>query len=124
MRKKILLIEDEADIRQIASLSLSTFTGWEVLTASSGTTGVSRAAAENPDAILLDLMMPEMDGTATLRLLRSGDATRHIPVIFMTAKVQDAERQELSELGARGVIAKPFDPALLAGQVADALGWK
>src|SRR4051812_42216349 len=105
-RRRILLIEDEDDIREIASLSLESVGGWETIVASGGKDGVERAAKDDPDAILLDVMMPDQDGPSTLLQLLENVKTRHIPVIFMTAKVQATELRKLSEMGARGVIAK------------------
>ena len=122
--KRILLIEDEDDIREVAALSLEATAGWEVLSASSGNEGIATAAREHPDAILLDVMMPDLDGPATLQKLHSVPETLNIPVIFMTAKVQTAEKKKLAELGARGLIAKPFDPMLLAEEISRILGWK
>ena len=122
--KRILLIEDEDDIREVAALSLEATAGWEVLSASSGKEGIATAAREHPDAILLDVMMPDLDGPATLQKLHSVPETLNIPVIFMTAKVQTAEKKKLAELGARGLIAKPFDPMLLAEEISRILGWK
>lgn len=123
MRRRILLIEDEDDIREIACLSLETVAGWQTITARDGREGIAKAEAENPDAILLDVMMPDQDGPTTLQSLLSNDRTKHIPVIFMTAKVQASELRKLAESGARGVIAKPFDPMRLPADVAAKLGW-
>jgi CheY-like chemotaxis protein len=120
---RILLIEDEDHIREIAQLSLESIGGWDVLSAGSGREGLELARAERPDAILLDVMMPEMDGPSTLQALREEPETKDIPVVFMTAKVQPAERRELSDVGAAGIIPKPFDPMTLSSDVADALGW-
>ena len=123
MPKRLLLVDDEDHIREVAQVSLEAVGGHEVVTASSGLDGLAKAAAEHPDAILLDVMMPELDGPSTYERLQADPATRDIPVIFLTAKVQAADRQRLSELGARAVIAKPFDPMALAGEVEDILGW-
>jgi CheY-like chemotaxis protein len=81
------------------------------------------AASEQPDAILLDVMMPGRDGVATLKLLQESSQTQTIPVIFMTAKAQSADRRQLYALGAQGVITKPFDPMTLASQISGFLGW-
>jgi two-component system alkaline phosphatase synthesis response regulator PhoP len=121
--KRILLIEDEDDIRDIACLSLQSLVGWETLSARSGSEGVAMARHQRPDAILLDVMMPGMDGPTTLKTLLADEKTRHIPVIFMTAKVHAADRQRLADLGARGLIAKPFDPVTLPSEIANVLGW-
>ena len=122
--KRILLIEDEDDIREVARLSLENAEGWEVQTARSGPEGLALAGRARPDAILLDVMMPGMDGPATLERLHSTVATEHIPVILFTAKSQAAELRRFAELGAAAVITKPFDPMKLASQVAQVLGWK
>jgi CheY-like chemotaxis protein len=121
--KRILVIDDEDDIREVAQVSLEMVGGWEVLTAASGKEGLHTAGAQQPDAILLDVMMPDMDGPMTLQRLHSDPALQHIPVIFLTAKVQASDRQRLTALGAQGVLAKPFDPIELANQVAGVLGW-
>ena len=115
--RKLLLIDDEDDIREVASLTLETMADFQVRTAPSGAAGLAMAGQERPDAILLDLMMPGMDGYTTFALLQESELTRGIPVIFMTARVQPADRQRLASLGARGVIAKPFDPMTLSDQV-------
>ena len=122
-QRRILLVEDEDDIREVAQASLELGAGWEVLTAESGVRALDIARAERPDAILLDVMMPEMDGPTTLERLRREPELRDIPVVFLTAKVQPADRSRLSELGAVGVLSKPFDPMTLAQQVSAILGW-
>ncbi len=121
--KRVLVIDDEGDIREVTQVSLETVAGWEVLTASSGREGVAEARVDQPDAILLDVMMPGMDGLATHQQLQADPATRHIPVIFLTAKVLPGDRRRYIGLGAKGVIAKPFDPLKLPRQMAEALGW-
>jgi CheY-like chemotaxis protein len=119
----ILLIDDEQDIRMIGRMSLEKVGGWDVIEAPSGAEGIELAAKEQPDAILLDSMMPGLDGAATLERLKAADETREIPVFFLTAKLQPADRARYLELGAEGVIAKPFDPMGLANDIASALGW-
>lgn len=123
MSKTLLLIDDDDDIREVAQLSLELGAGWTVLAASSGAEGIETAKANKPDAILLDVMMPSMDGPATLERLRGDDATRAIPVVFLTAKARPAERDRLAGLDVAGVLAKPFDPMTLADQLRDVLGW-
>ena len=123
MSKTLLLIDDDDDIREIAQLSLEMGAGWVVLAASSGAEGIVLATKEHPDAILLDVMMPSMDGPATLAQLRADDRTREIPVVFLTAKARPAERDRLAGLDVSGVLAKPFDPMALADQVRATLGW-
>jgi two-component system alkaline phosphatase synthesis response regulator PhoP len=122
--RRILLIEDEDDIREIARVSLEILAGWSTLSAHTGQEGIELARRERPDAILLDVMMPDMDGPQTLARLREDPSTREIPVIFMTAKVQASERRNLGDLGVRGLIAKPFDPLQLAAEISAILGWE
>ncbi len=122
--KKVLVIDDELDIRAVAQLALEDFAGWEVRLASSGKEGIAMATESRPDAILLDVMMPEMDGPATLKELRAQPATGDIPVVLLTAKVHEGHGGGLADLGADGVVAKPFDPFSLAGQISRSLGWE
>jgi len=124
MGKTLLVIDDDDDIREIAQLTLELGTPWAVVTASSGADGVRTAEASSLDAILLDVMMPGMDGPSTLKLLRRSERTRDIPVVFLTAKTRPAERARLSALGVAGVLAKPFDPVALPEQIATLLGWE
>lgn len=123
MSRKILIIDDEDDIRAVARLSLEVTAGWTVFTADGGGEGVALASEERPDAILLDVMMPELDGPATLERLRAHPDTRAIPVLFLTAKVQAADHRRFATMPVSGVLTKPFDPLQLAGQVATLLGW-
>jgi two-component system, OmpR family, response regulator len=118
---KVLVIDDEDDIRRIARLSLSRVGGLDVIDAPDGPTGVARAAAEAPDVVLLDVMMPGQDGPATLQALRANPATAAIPVVFLTAKAMPDEIQRLLRLGVRGVLNKPFDPMTLTAQLKAAL---
>jgi two-component system alkaline phosphatase synthesis response regulator PhoP len=111
---KVLVIDDEEDLRYIARLSLARIAGMTVVEAASGAEGVAVARAEQPDCILLDVMMPEMDGEATLAALQSDDSTKNIPVVFLTAIALTPEVKRMTSLGARGVIRKPFDPRTLA----------
>ena len=114
---KVLVIDDEDDVRSIARLSLTKIGGMEVHEAASGPAGLRAAVQIRPDAILLDVMMPDMDGPATLRALRQDPKTSAIPVVFMTARVQAHEVARYRALGAKDVIAKPFDPLTLADTV-------
>ena len=111
---KLLLAEDEPDVQLIARLSLKK-AGFTVVTAGNGLEALERVAAERPDVILLDWMMPDMDGYETCRRLKADPATADIPVIFLTARVQEAEVARALALGAAGCIGKPFD-ALSLGQ--------
>jgi CheY-like chemotaxis protein len=115
--RHILLIDDEDDIREVAGLSLEITEGWTVTSANGGARGIELAGSCGPDAILLDVMMPGLDGPHTLLALRSQEATRSIPVIFLTAKVQAADRERFMRLGVQGIIAKPFDPMTLGAQI-------
>ena len=115
--KRILHVEDEEDIREVAKIALEEVGGFTVETASSGFEALTKAPAFAPDLILLDVMMPGMDGPATLVEFRRMPATASVPVVFMTAKVQAQEVARYLELGALGVIPKPFDPMTLAAQV-------
>ena len=123
MVRRILIIDDEDDIREVAALSLESVAGWEVIRASSGMEGLTRAAEYQPDAILLDVMMPGMDGPTTFRELRKHEATWRIPVLLLTAKVQSSDQRRFADLGVEAVLFKPFDPMTLSTQIASALGW-
>ena len=121
--KRILVVDNEQYIREVAQICLETVADWQVITASSGSEGLTKAEVEQPDAILLDVMMPDMDGVTTFKKLQANAATQNIPVILLTAKIQASDRRRYAELGMKAVIAKPFNPLQLAGQVAEALGW-
>ena len=124
MSHRILIVDDEDDIREVAALSLETVAGWDVVTANSGAQGLIKALEHQPDAVLLDVMMPGMDGPTTFRELRKNPATAHIPVILLTAKVKSNDQRRFADLGVNAILFKPFDPLTLAKQIADALGWK
>jgi two-component system alkaline phosphatase synthesis response regulator PhoP len=123
MPRRILIVDDEDDIREVAQVSLELVGHYEVFTAASGQEGVHCARAEHPDAILLDVTMPDMDGPATLAALQADPATRDIPVLFLTAITQTAERARLAKLGVAGILSKPFDPLKLATDMAATLKW-
>jgi two-component system OmpR family response regulator len=114
---KVLLVDDEPDIRRIGQISLEHVGHFTVVQAQSGLQALSVAAEERPDVILLDVMMPELDGPGTFARLRDNPLTAGIPVIFMTAKAQPHEVASYRALGAAGVIAKPFDPMTLPAEV-------
>ena len=122
--RKILIIDDEDDIREVAALSLEAVAGWTVFTAHSGLEGIRLAEEHQPEAILLDVMMPEMDGPMTFRELQANPKTSHISVLLLTAKVQGQDRRKLDELGAAAILSKPFDPLTLADQISEVLGWE
>jgi two-component system alkaline phosphatase synthesis response regulator PhoP len=116
-QKHILLVDDEPDIREVVSLSLEAIGGWRVSSATSGHQGIALARSERPDAILLDVMMPDIDGPATFERLQHDPLTRDIPVILLTAKAGSADHRGFARLGVAGVLTKPFDPTLLSDQV-------
>lgn len=122
MPRSLLVIDDDRDIRQVAKTSLELVGGFHVIVADSGQRGLTLAHEARPDAIILDLMMPDLDGRTTLAQLKRTPETASIPVIMLTAKVQ-ADRQELVGQGAAGVLVKPFDPMQLPDQVCHILGW-
>ncbi len=123
-RKRILVVDNEVYIQEVAQICLETVAGWQVMVAGSGLEGLATAEREQPDAILLDVMMPEMDGLATFGKLQANPATRSIPVILLTAKIQTSDQRNYADLGIRSAISKPFDPLKLAQLVATALDWK
>jgi len=120
---RVLIVDDEPDIREVARMSLESVAGWQVLMAADGRAAVEIAQTERPDALLLDVMMPDLDGPATLALIRERSTSRDLPALFLTAKAQAFDAGRLKELGAQGAIAKPFDPMTLHAQISSALGW-
>ncbi len=121
--KRILIVDNEPYIQEIVKICLETFAGWEVVKAGSGSEGLLKAETEHPDAILLDIMMPGMDGLTTFQKLQSNTVTQDIPVLLLTATLLSTDRKDYRQLGIKAVIAKPFAPLALAAQVADVLGW-
>lgn len=115
--KSILYVEDEPDIRAIALMALEAVGGFDVVACASGRDALIAAPGTKPDLLLLDVMMPDLDGPTTLKALREIPATSQTPVIFMTAKVQAAEIAAYKALGALEVIPKPFDPMELSAQI-------
>jgi CheY-like chemotaxis protein len=124
MAKKILIVDNEPYIQEVAKMSLQMVAGWQVLTASSGTEAIAMAAAARPDAILLDVMMPDMDGPTTFTKLQENPVTQAIPVILLTAKLQARDQAYYRQVGIQHVIAKPFEPLGLAQQICTTLGWR
>ena len=114
---RVLYVDDEPDIREIAALGLSLDPEFEVRTAASGAEALETLADWTPDLVLLDVMMPEMDGPETLSRIRSLDKGADVRVVFITARAQRSEIQDFAMLDAAGVIAKPFDPMTLGQQV-------
>jgi CheY-like chemotaxis protein len=123
INKHILFVDDEANVRAVVKVCLESLAEWQVSLASSGREGLAIAETKQPDAILLDVMMPEMDGVTFLKHLRSTPQIHPIPVVLLTAKASFIDPQVYSSLGAQGAISKPFDPLLLASQISEALGW-
>ena len=121
--KRILIVDDEESIQKVVSLSLKLEASWESITASSGKEGIRQAEVHHPDAILLDVMMPELDGVATFEALGNNPKTKAIPVILLTAKTRTAERRLFQNIGVAGVILKPFNPLSLASEIAKLLDW-
>ena len=124
MKRCILVVDDDDATRQAAAQSLQTMAGWDVVEAYCGAQAIESATRHQPDAILLDVVMPAMDGPAMLSKLRTMRATSHIPIVLLTAKVQAVRDGSLAHLPVEAILLKPFDPLRLASQVADALGWK
>jgi CheY-like chemotaxis protein len=115
--KHILLVEDDPDIQTITSLALGTLGGFTVEVCASAQEAIASAAASAPDLILLDVMMPGMDGLDTLRALRGMPQTAATPIVFLTARVQPAEVARYKKLGALAVIPKPFEPTVLVDTI-------
>lgn len=122
--RSILVVDDDDDIRQLVVLALELSTDWDLLTASGGQAAVAMARQHLPDAVLMDMMMPGMDGLAAFEAMQADEATRDIPVILVTAKLQAGNSRPWDGHAISGVIAKPFDPLTLAARVADLLGWE
>ena len=121
--KRILFIDDEDDIKTLAQFCLESEAGWSMISASDGKSGIAIAETEQPDAILLDAMMPDIDGLETIAKLQDNPKTKNIPTIFITAKAQASDRRRFYNAGAKGVINKPFDSLTLASQISGFLGW-
>ncbi len=122
--KRILLIEDEETIQEVVQVGIEIEAGWHVAIASSGSEGIDLATNQQPDVILLDVMMPDMDGISTLSNLKANVKTASIPVIFLTAKTQATEKDQFKSLGVIDVITKPFNSMTLASQISKILGWE
>jgi len=122
IRKHVLVIDDDPDIRDLVQMSLESVVGWRVTLAESGEAGATLAREQRPDAILLDVMMPGLDGPATFQRLRENAETSDIPVVLLTANPQADERYR-TRLELSGMIAKPFNPFALPNRLAEILGW-
>lgn len=121
--KRVLIIDDEETIQTVVQFGIKLAAGWEVLTASSGLKGIQTAQTEQPDVILLDVMMPDMDGIATFKELQACPEIQQIPVILLTAKAQTADKRQFNDLGVSGVITKPFNSLDLPEQISRILHW-
>jgi CheY-like chemotaxis protein len=121
--KRILIIDDEERIREVVQTCLSLLAQWDTLEAGSGQEGILKAETEQPDAILLDMTMPGMDGETTFQKLQDNPTTQSIPVILLTARVQPSEQAKYVALGVTGLIMKPFDPVQIVLQMREILGW-
>ncbi|MGA7938030.1 MAG: response regulator [Kovacikia sp.] len=121
--KRILVVDDEASIREVVALCLQRLGGWKVLTAASGKEALNQARSEPPDAIVLDVMMPEMDGFAFLQYLRADPTTKGIPVVLLTANSYIPDAHLFPNLGIVLTIPKPFQALDLVQQIAQAMGW-
>ena len=124
MTQKILVIDDEDAILVVVRAALEITAGWEVVSTASAVEGIELAKTSQPDAILLDVSMPKMDGTEVFTQLQSSDVTKHIPVIFLTAKARTSDQRSLMNLGASGVILKPFNPQTIAAEIKEVLNWR
>jgi CheY-like chemotaxis protein len=124
LTKRVLIIDDESDIRAVIQGCLEDIAGWKVSTAASGQEGLIKVVADPPDAIILDLMMPGMNGFAFVKALRTQPEGLSIPVVLLTAKDNLSQTPEFSELDIKGVVPKPFDPFLLTEQIASFLDWE
>jgi CheY-like chemotaxis protein len=121
--RHVLVVDDDDDVREITQMSLEAVAGWRVRAARGGAEALELLRQERPDAVLLDVMMPGMDGPATFRAMQDDPGLRDVPVVLLTAKLQVGREQPWDGLDVAGVIAKPFDPMSLAAQVSALVGW-
>jgi len=121
--KQILIVDDQEHLRELIQLCLEDLAGWNTLVAASGQECLQILQTERPNAILLDISMPGMDGFAVYDRLQSDPITRSIPVILLTARVLSTDVAEFAKMGVAGVIPKPFEVTTLPGKVAEILGW-
>lgn len=123
-QRTVLIVDDDPSIREVARMCLEVVAGWRVLTAQNGAEGLVQTAHHQPDAVLLDVMMPGMDGLTTFARIHETPETADIPVILLTAKARPGSRQDWEGLPVSGVISKPFDPMNLPRQIQQLLGWE
>ncbi|QQE65003.1 response regulator [Leptolyngbya sp. BL0902] len=124
MPKRLLIVDDEDDIRTIVTAALEELAGWHIIEADTVQTGLDLAVRAQPDAILLDISMPDRDGFNLFAQLQDQPATQAIPVIVFTSKVLAQDRSRFATLAIAGVITKPFDPLRLGNQIASLLAWE
>ena len=122
--RHVLVVDDDDMVREITQLTLETVAGWRVRSASGGEQALALLREELPDAVLLDVMMPGMDGPSTFRAMQDDPALREVPVVLLTAKLQVGTAQPWDGLAIAGIISKPFDPMTLAAEVATLVGWR
>lgn len=121
--RRVLVVDDDDSIREVAQTALEIVGGFDVQAASSGSEALSKVREETFDALLLDVMMPGMDGPTVLSRLRGDPVTSSLPVVFLTAKIQAGDRRDFGDLDISGIIAKPFDPMRLSADISGLLGW-
>jgi len=122
--KRILIIDDEPGICQVVQVAFKVMTQWEVLVANSSQAGIAIAETEQPDAILLDVMMPEVDGVSTVEIMQANPKIQPIPIILLTARAQAKDREKFAQMPIAGVITKPFKAPTLVNQVRAILQWE
>ena len=121
--KTILLIDDEEYICQVVESCVELFSNWQITSTRSGEEGLAASAIAKPDAIVLDMLMPSMDGFAVLKELQADPDLADIPVVLLTARVDLTEPKKIAQLGVQGAISKPFHPTKIASELAKILGW-
>ena len=119
----VLIIDDESDICEVAQASLEIMREWQVISAMTGAEGLAKAIAAQPDAILLDIILSDVEGVTVLQQLKNNPSTRAIPVILLTARARRSDLYQFAQWPVAAVITKPFNPATLADQIAAAIGW-
>jgi CheY-like chemotaxis protein len=124
MTKRILIVDDEERLRELVQACMEDIGGWNTLTAASGEEALKIAQTEPIDAILLDVSMPDMDGFLVYEKLQANPVTTSIPVILLTARVLQSDRDRFARMGIAGIIPKPFEPITISQQVAEILGWE
>lgn len=124
MTRKVLVVDDDDDVRRLVALTLTRLAGHDVMEVSGGHSVVRLVQDWRPDAVILDVRMPAMDGPEVLSRLRANPQTSSVPVVFLTAGARQSELSALAALGAQGVLDKPFDPVELSDRLHQLLGWQ